>query len=171
MYLCIYFPGGLYQISSWSHIVNAHAVPGPGVVKGLSAIGKPLGRGCLLIAQMSSQGSLATGEYTNAVVSMMSNLQVYSIRVTFFFFFNSGFSVYSCRWQRSSPTLWLGLSAALRSARDQSSSTWPLEYRCRLEVILITFWSDLHLMWCPWVLGVHFRCILSCNVLIFILVP
>ncbi|KAL4008626.1 hypothetical protein ACER0C_002478 [Sarotherodon galilaeus] len=49
------YEGGLYQISSWSHIVNAHAVPGPGVVKGLSAAGKPLGRGCLLIAQMSSQ--------------------------------------------------------------------------------------------------------------------
>ncbi|XP_076015321.1 uridine 5'-monophosphate synthase [Genypterus blacodes] len=64
------YEGGLYQISSWSHIVNAHAVPGSGVVKGLSAAGKPLGRGCLLIAQMSSQGSLATGEYTAAVVKM-----------------------------------------------------------------------------------------------------
>ncbi|XP_071347956.1 uridine 5'-monophosphate synthase [Trachinotus anak] len=64
------YQGGLYQISSWSHIVNAHAVPGPGVVKGLSAIGKDLGRGCLLIAQMSSQGSLATGDYTKAVLKM-----------------------------------------------------------------------------------------------------
>ncbi|XP_006793795.1 uridine 5'-monophosphate synthase [Neolamprologus brichardi] len=64
------YEGGLYQISSWSHIVNAHAVPGPGVVKGLSAVGKPLARGCLLIAQMSSQGSLAAGEYTKAVVQM-----------------------------------------------------------------------------------------------------
>ncbi|CAN9497920.1 unnamed protein product [Ophioblennius macclurei] len=64
------YEGGVYQISSWSHIVNAHAVPGPGVVKGLSAVGKPLGRGCLLIAQMSSQGSLATGEYTQAAVKM-----------------------------------------------------------------------------------------------------
>uniref|UniRef100_A0A3Q4H3L1 Uridine 5'-monophosphate synthase n=1 Tax=Neolamprologus brichardi TaxID=32507 RepID=A0A3Q4H3L1_NEOBR len=50
--------------------MNAHAVPGPGVVKGLSAVGKPLARGCLLIAQMSSQGSLAAGEYTKAVVQM-----------------------------------------------------------------------------------------------------
>ncbi|XP_070693987.1 uridine 5'-monophosphate synthase [Pempheris klunzingeri] len=64
------YEGGLYKISSWSHIVNAHAVPGPGVVKGLSAVGKPLGRGCLLIAQMSSQGSLATGDYTQAVLRM-----------------------------------------------------------------------------------------------------
>ncbi|XP_069010854.1 uridine 5'-monophosphate synthase [Embiotoca jacksoni] len=64
------YEGGLYQISSWSHIVNAHGVPGPGVVKGLSAVGKPLGRGCLLVAQMSSRGSLATGEYTKAVLQM-----------------------------------------------------------------------------------------------------
>ncbi|KAK5861381.1 hypothetical protein PBY51_022784 [Eleginops maclovinus] len=64
------YEGGVYQISSWSHIVNAHAVPGPGVVKGLSAVGKPLGRGCLLIAQMSSLGSLATGEYTQDALKM-----------------------------------------------------------------------------------------------------
>ncbi|CAB1346632.1 unnamed protein product [Coregonus sp. 'balchen'] len=64
------YEGGLYQISSWSHIINAHAVPGPGVVKGLSAVGRPLDRGCLLIGQMSSQGSLATGDYTQAVVKM-----------------------------------------------------------------------------------------------------
>lgn len=64
------YEGGVYQISSWSHIVNAHVVPGPGVVKGLTAVGKPLGRGCLLIAQMSSQGSLATGEYTQAALKM-----------------------------------------------------------------------------------------------------
>ncbi|XP_024919512.1 uridine 5'-monophosphate synthase [Cynoglossus semilaevis] len=64
------YKGGTYHISSWAHIVNAHVVPGPGVVQGLSAVGKPLGRGCLLIAQMSSQGSLATGEYTKAAVKM-----------------------------------------------------------------------------------------------------
>ncbi|RVE57755.1 hypothetical protein OJAV_G00202340 [Oryzias javanicus] len=64
------YEGGAYQISSWSHIVNAHAVPGPGVVRGLSAAGQPLGRGCLLIAQMSSSGSLATGGYTTAAVQM-----------------------------------------------------------------------------------------------------
>ncbi|KAJ8406005.1 hypothetical protein AAFF_G00308930 [Aldrovandia affinis] len=64
------YEGGQYRISSWSHIINAHAVPGPGVVKGLSAVGRPLDRGCLLIAQMSSVGSLATGDYTESVVRM-----------------------------------------------------------------------------------------------------
>ncbi|XP_057708811.1 uridine 5'-monophosphate synthase [Corythoichthys intestinalis] len=64
------YEGGLYRISSWSHVVNAHAVPGAGVVSGLASVGTPMGRGCLLIAQMSSRGSLATGTYTEAVVKM-----------------------------------------------------------------------------------------------------
>uniref|UniRef100_A0A3Q2QED1 Orotidine 5'-phosphate decarboxylase n=1 Tax=Fundulus heteroclitus TaxID=8078 RepID=A0A3Q2QED1_FUNHE len=64
------YKGGLFRISSWSHIVNAHAVPGSGVVEGLSAVANSKEQGCLLIAQMSSQGSLATGEYTKAVVKM-----------------------------------------------------------------------------------------------------
>lgn len=63
------FSGGTFKIASWSDIVNAHVVPGSGVVKGLKEVGLPLQRGCLLVAEMSSQGSLATGKYTEAAVS------------------------------------------------------------------------------------------------------
>ncbi|XP_048868702.1 uridine 5'-monophosphate synthase-like isoform X1 [Brienomyrus brachyistius] len=66
------YEGGQYRISSWSHIITAHALPGPGVIQGLRAVGQPLGRGCLLIAQMSSQGSLATESYTEAVFLKIS---------------------------------------------------------------------------------------------------
>lgn len=66
------FPGGVFKIASWSDMVNAHVVPGPGAVKGLKEVGLPLQRGCLLIAEMSSQGLLATGEYTKAAVSWQS---------------------------------------------------------------------------------------------------
>ncbi|XP_038645434.1 uridine 5'-monophosphate synthase isoform X3 [Scyliorhinus canicula] len=64
------YEGGIYKIASWSDFVNAHVVPGPGVVKGLKEVGLPLNRGCLLIAEMSTEGSLATGEYTKTAVKL-----------------------------------------------------------------------------------------------------
>ncbi|KAK2849641.1 hypothetical protein Q7C36_008424 [Tachysurus vachellii] len=64
------YEGGVYRISSWSHIINAHSVSGPGVITGLKAVGQSLGHGCLLIAQMSSQGAMTTEQYTQATVKM-----------------------------------------------------------------------------------------------------
>ena len=61
---------GVYHIAEWADLVNVHAVPGDGVIKGLKEIGAPLGKACLLIGEMSSAGTLATGEYTKAAVEM-----------------------------------------------------------------------------------------------------
>ncbi|WVQ84772.1 orotidine 5'-phosphate decarboxylase [Cryptococcus sp. DSM 104549] len=64
------YSSGLHKIASWSDLTNAHAVPGPGIIAGLAAVGQPLGRGLLLLAQMSSKGSLAVGDYTQQTMDM-----------------------------------------------------------------------------------------------------
>jgi orotidine 5'-phosphate decarboxylase subfamily 1 len=64
------FASGVHRIADWAHVVNAHALPGAGIVRGLAAVGQPKGCGLLLLAEMSSAGSLFTPEYTRATVAM-----------------------------------------------------------------------------------------------------
>ncbi|KAI0638112.1 Orotidine 5'-phosphate decarboxylase [Trametes polyzona] len=68
--VALQYSSGVHKIASWSHITNAHPVPGPSIITGLSSVGLPLGRGLLLLAEMSTKGSLATGTYTEEAVRM-----------------------------------------------------------------------------------------------------
>ncbi|VDB85447.1 unnamed protein product [Peniophora sp. CBMAI 1063] len=68
--VALQYSAGVHKIASWSHITNAHPVPGPSIVKGLASVGLPLQRGLLLLAEMSTAGSLAHGSYTEEAVRM-----------------------------------------------------------------------------------------------------
>jgi uridine monophosphate synthetase len=58
------YSGGIYHISEWAELVNAHILPGPGLVKGIAEVGREKkNRGLLLIAEMSSEGHLLDKAY------------------------------------------------------------------------------------------------------------
>ena len=61
---------GIYKIRDWADLINAHGIPGDGVVLGLKEEACGYNRGCLLIAQMSSSGALTDAAYSEAVVQI-----------------------------------------------------------------------------------------------------
>lgn len=64
------YEGGVYKISDWAPLTNAHPLPGSGIIEGLQKVGQPKGNGLLLIAQLSSGGNLIDEAYTKQTVEL-----------------------------------------------------------------------------------------------------
>ncbi|KAI5806085.1 Orotidine 5'-phosphate decarboxylase domain-containing protein [Geopyxis carbonaria] len=66
------YGGGIYKIARWSHITNAHTVPGPGIIDGLREVANECedDRGLLLLGEMSSAGTLSGGVYLEKTIEM-----------------------------------------------------------------------------------------------------
>jgi uridine monophosphate synthetase len=64
------YEGGVYRIAEWADIVNAHSLPGPGIVEGLAEAGLKNNRGLLMLAEMSSAGNLLDKNYVQHTLRM-----------------------------------------------------------------------------------------------------
>lgn len=64
------YQGGIYHISEWADIINAHSLPGPSIISSLADIGLPKQRGLLLLAEMSSAGNLMDAKYAAETLSL-----------------------------------------------------------------------------------------------------
>lgn len=67
------YRGGALRIYDWAHIINASVLAGEGIIDALAQTiekGEERDRGILILAEMTSKGSLAVGDYTRASVEI-----------------------------------------------------------------------------------------------------
>lgn len=67
------YKGGVLKIHDWAHIINASVLAGPSIIQALEETiksGDAADRAILILAEMTSKGSLATGDYTRASVDI-----------------------------------------------------------------------------------------------------
>lgn len=67
------YAGGVFKIAQWADITTAHGVPGPGIVSGLEEAARETTnepRGLVMLAELSSRGTLAHSEYSQATVEI-----------------------------------------------------------------------------------------------------
>ncbi|UCG68270.1 MAG: orotidine-5'-phosphate decarboxylase [Thermoplasmata archaeon] len=70
------YKNGIFKIADWANFVTAHIVSGPGIIDSIYSIaieksqGDKKPRGIIILAQMSSKGTLVTGNYTKKATNL-----------------------------------------------------------------------------------------------------
>lgn len=64
------YEGGIYRIADWADLVNAHGLPGPGIVQGIAEAARGKERGLILLAEMSSAGHWMDAAYISRTLQM-----------------------------------------------------------------------------------------------------
>ncbi|XP_065078176.1 uridine 5'-monophosphate synthase [Ochlerotatus camptorhynchus] len=74
--VALQYDSGLFKISNWADLVTVHSLPGQGVLKGLKSVlhDPTQQRGVFLLAEMSSQGNLATPQYSAATMKIATEM-------------------------------------------------------------------------------------------------
>jgi uridine monophosphate synthetase len=73
------YQGGIHKISSWAHLINAHALPGPGIIQALQKPASVSGAGLLLISQLSSSGALTDNFYAQKTLQFAQDHEAFII--------------------------------------------------------------------------------------------
>lgn len=94
---------GPFKIVDWADIINAHVLPGPGIIQALRDVGLSKGRGLLLLADMTSIGNLVDDTYRHAAHDMASEYKNFV-----FGFIGSGMNAIDPRWIVMTPGIHRG---------------------------------------------------------------
>lgn len=121
------YEAGVYRISSWADLITVHTLPGPALVRTLASVGQPLGRGCLLLAELSCKPNLITSTYTEESVKMAHEFPE----------FVAGF-ICSGRLQDNDAVVWITPGVALECSGDGMGQ----QYRT-VESVVVDGQSDV----------------------------
>ena len=62
--------GGIYKIAQWADLINAHILPGEGIIQGLKEACSGTPAKLLLLAQMSSRDNFLTESYSQSCIAL-----------------------------------------------------------------------------------------------------
>jgi len=66
------YEGGIYKIASWANLINAHSLPGQGLIDGLKKVNNPSNSALILISQMSCANNLFDNIYSQKTLKLAS---------------------------------------------------------------------------------------------------